>query len=95
MTPLFENENERVCAEAWMPELPIPIGTVGGAEIFVLSGSFTEGDEEFGRHSWLRLPPGWLAKLRSGPAGARIWIKQGHLRFVRHPPATDNRAKSR
>lgn len=50
----------------------------GGIELFVLSGGMTT--PALNRWSWLRLPPGQTFAGQAGAAGARIWIKTGHLR---------------
>src|SRR5262249_46982829 len=52
----------------------------GGFEALVLAGSFEEGGETFTQHSWLRLPRGSRLAAVAGAAGARLWIKTGHLR---------------
>ena len=52
----------------------------GGLEIFVLDGDFTEGGERFRTWSWLRLPAGQRLQALTGAAGARVWVKEGHLR---------------
>lgn len=51
----------------------------GGEEYFVLEGDFTEGQELFVAHSWLRLPPSAPFVARAGKNGARLLIKSGHL----------------
>jgi len=50
-----------------------------GFEALVVEGSFIEGDEVFGVNSWLRLPPPTPLSAVSGPDGARLWVKSGHL----------------
>ena len=77
--PLFENAWERVRLEHWAAgacvEMPLP----GGIELFVLTGSFIEGGEEFSRYSWLRLPAKSALRARAGAQGCRLWAKSGHL----------------
>ena len=48
-------------------------------ELLVLGGEFSDGVERADRLSWLRLPPGAHLKARTGPGGARVWIKAGAL----------------
>ena len=76
---LFENAGERVRMERWAPgacvEMPLP----GGIELFVLTGSFIEGGEEFSRYSWLRLPAKSALRARAGAQGCRLWAKSDHL----------------
>ena len=77
--PLFENAWERVRLEHWTAgarvEMPLP----GGIELFVLTGSFIEGGEEFSTYSWLRLPAKSALRARAGAQGCRLWAKSGHL----------------
>ncbi len=85
VTPLFLDPRENVRVEQWQPGVTVPLDTDGGAELFVLEGGFDEGGEGLRRHSWLRLPSGAQAVAKAGPAGAKVWIKSGHLRFVAPP----------
>jgi len=48
----------------------------------VLTGSFQVLQETFSPLSWLRLPIGDRLTAIAGPAGCRVWIKEGHLRFA-------------
>ncbi|TMK03349.1 MAG: cupin [Alphaproteobacteria bacterium] len=41
-----------------------------------------EGGETFAQHSWLRLPKGSRLTAVASAAGARLWIKTGHLQHV-------------
>ncbi|MBY5933712.1 cupin domain-containing protein [Tateyamaria omphalii] len=77
---LFEDAHEHVALELWEPELTHRIETGGGAEILVLEGSVSHGDATLGPRDWLRVAPGETKKLTSGPDGARLWVKTGHLR---------------
>ncbi|NKC15318.1 MAG: cupin [Gammaproteobacteria bacterium] len=81
---LHEDSREQVTLEHWPPgsrfDKPIP----GGAEIFVLDGSFTEESESregetFIRHSWLRLPAASRFVAVAGEDGVHVWAKTGHL----------------
>ena len=47
--------------------------------LLVLAGGFTEGGEAFTAQSWLRLPAGTALQAHAGPAGCRLWVKEGHL----------------
>jgi anti-sigma factor ChrR (cupin superfamily) len=85
VTPLFLDPREDVRVEQWQPGAAVPLDTDGGAELFVLEGGFEEGGESLRRHSWLRLPSGARAMAKAGPAGAKVWIKSGHLRFAAPP----------
>jgi len=52
----------------------------------VLEGSFRESDEEFAGLSWLRLPPDVALRATSGPRGAKLWVKSGHLSRPQRAP---------
>lgn len=85
VTPLFRDAGEDVRQEVWDPGATAPVATEGGAELLVLEGSASAGDETLHRHSWLRLPDGAALTLTAGDDGARIWVKSGHLRDIRAP----------
>ena len=85
VTPLFKDARENVRLEQWAPNADIVVETTGGAELFVLEGSFQEGDDTLRRHSWLRVPIDHEVKGRAGPDGAKVWVKNGHLRFAEPP----------
>lgn len=51
----------------------------GGEEIFVLDGALDGADGEYGAGSWRRTPVGRGTALAS-TAGARLFVKRGHLR---------------
>lgn len=57
----------------------------GGIELLVLSGIFIEGPDTLTEGSWLRLPDGAILDGTSGPQGAKVWIKTGHLPFAKPP----------
>jgi len=84
--PLFRDAREDVRIETWAPGARIEIEPDGGCELFVLEGGFEEGGESFTALGWLRLPVGAPLRATAGPAGARVWMKSGHLRDVAAPP---------
>lgn len=89
IAPLFQNDREQVRLERWAPGTPIALEALGGIELLVLEGSFTEGGENFTRQSWLRLPAGAILRAAAGPEGCRVWVKSGHLaRAPQAPPPT-------
>ncbi len=79
---LHEDARETVRIEIWEPGARISHRPEGGLELLCLDGGFAEGGENFSRWSWLRLPVGHPLSATAGPHGCRLWVKEGHLRFV-------------
>lgn len=77
--PLHQDAHESVRVETWAADKEIILDPAGGLEIFVLDGDFAEGGEGFRSWSWLRLPVGQRLQALTGAAGARVWVKEGHL----------------
>ena len=80
VTPLFKDAREDVRLERWEAGAAVTLDRAGGAELFVLEGAFVEAGETFARHDWLRLPDGAPVTAETGPEGASVWVKSGHLR---------------
>ena len=80
--PLFQDVREDVRLEKWRPKTELTLQPQGGLELLVLSGSFTDGEDRFVEHSWLRLPVDMQLWIKVGNDGCRVWVKEGHLRFV-------------
>lgn len=76
---LFDNGYEQVRIETWPPNSDIELANLHGLELLVLDGSFAEGGDTLVRHSWLRLPAGMILRAKTGPQGARLWLKEGAL----------------
>lgn len=78
--PLHEHGTERVALVRWAPNTRFnPHRHWGGEEILVLEGVF---EDEFGRYpagSWLRSPHLSSHTPFTGPEGALIYVKTGHL----------------
>ncbi len=83
--PLFRDTREDVRIETWAPGTRSAIDTAGGAELLVLTGQLTDGEDQLAPQSWLRVPDGAALAPAAGPDGAKVWIKTGHLRFVTAP----------
>jgi len=79
VSPLFKDEHEDVRLEYWQPNTKVAVDATGGAEIFVLQGGFIENGDELRKESWLRVPVNTIVKAHTGNAGAKVWIKSGHL----------------
>ena len=82
LIPLFSDGREDVRLEQWRADASIVLDVPGGFEALVLDGGFEEGGETFVQHSWLRLPKGSRLTALTSAAGARLWIKTGHLQHV-------------
>jgi hypothetical protein len=85
VTPLFRDAREDVRIERWDKGATVTLDTKGGAEILLLEGACTQGNDTLRKNSWLRLPDGKPASFRVGASGARAWIKTGHLRYAAAP----------
>jgi len=78
-TVLFDNGHEQVRLEDWKPGADLQLGNPDGLEMLVLAGGFSDGHQEFGYQSWLRLPPASPLNATVGPQGAKVWLKAGPL----------------
>lgn len=87
VTPLFRDSREDVRIEHWAPHAETVVGAEGGAEYFVLAGSFAEGGDLLRTNSWLRLPDGVTSSAVAGEDGAKVWVKTGNLRYAGAPAA--------
>jgi hypothetical protein len=74
--PLFADDREMVQLERWEANTSIDLPALGGLEIFVIQGVFSESDEVFQSYSWLRLPPDSRLLAQAGSEGCQIWLKQ-------------------
>jgi len=79
VSPLFKDNYEDVRIEYWEANNSLSVDTSGGAEIFVLEGSFTEAGDVLRKHSWLRIPVDMSIEVTTGEMGAKVWTKSGHL----------------
>lgn len=80
VSPLYEDTRESVRFEQWEAGAVVTVPADGGAEVFVLEGSFSEGADKLRRHSWLRSPTDTTLTATVGPEGAEVWVKTNHLR---------------
>lgn len=85
VTPLFEDERETVQLEHWEAGAQVQLTYTDGAELLVLAGDFCDAGDHLHAMSWMRLPRGGRLAALAGKQGARVWIKQGHLRFIGPP----------
>jgi anti-sigma factor ChrR (cupin superfamily) len=79
VTPLYKDNIEEVSMLYLEPDSKLSLDLPQGAEILVLEGEISEGEDVLKRHSWLRVPPDGDLNAISGSKGTRIWLKTGHL----------------
>lgn len=78
--PLHEHGAEHVALVRWAPSTKFsPHRHWGGEEILVLEGVFEDEHGAYPRGSWLRSPHMSAHTPFTGPAGALIYVKTGHL----------------
>jgi hypothetical protein len=76
---LFKDDLEDVRVLSLAPNEALDLNADKGLELFVIEGTVLESNEAFSDWDWLRLPPGTHSIATAGEAGARVWIKSGHL----------------
>ncbi len=76
---LFENIHERVWLRTLAKNMQITVENPRGLELLLLDGDLRTDASILEKLSWLRLPPGQLFHARSGPNGARFWLKDAPL----------------
>ena len=81
---------DSTCLERWQPRAVLPQRSFeGGAELFVLAGSFADGSERFDVGSWLRLPPGGSCRPHS-EEGCVVYLKEGGVATLRDGASSEN-----
>ncbi|MEM7678446.1 MAG: cupin domain-containing protein [Myxococcota bacterium] len=95
MASLYSDEFESVWVVGLAAGAEWLLSDTGGAEIIVLAGDASEGDQRLLKHTWLRSPVGRSVRLVSGSAGARVWVKTGHLRHAEEQAARVMKAQSK
>lgn len=84
---LHEDAWEKVTYHELSPGATLTLDDPGGTEVLVLAGSVTEGGDTLRKGSWLRLPHGTALSAKAGDAGAKLWVKTGHLTHAKAPAA--------
>lgn len=87
VSPLYTDAQEDVRMETWAAGTTAIIAAPGGAEILVIAGEVSAGDDTLPKWSWMRRANGADVTLTAGAAGAKLWIKTNHLRHVTAPPS--------
>jgi anti-sigma factor ChrR (cupin superfamily) len=78
--PLHEHGAEHVALVRWAPSTTfMPHQHWGGEEILVLDGVFQDEHGTYPKGSWLRSPHLSAHNPFTGPPGALIYVKTGHL----------------
>ncbi|MEP1931384.1 MAG: cupin domain-containing protein [Roseibium sp.] len=77
--PLFIRPDEEVVMLSWERDAEFSSQNFpGGAEYFVVDGSFEDDNGRYDQGTWLRLPAGSNQLIKTSQ-GARVWRKTGHL----------------
>ncbi|MEP4769534.1 MAG: cupin domain-containing protein [Roseibium sp.] len=77
--PLFIRPDEEVVMLSWERGAEFSSQNFpGGAEYFVVDGSFEDNNGSYDQGTWLRLPAGSNQLIKTSQ-GARVWRKTGHL----------------
>ena len=84
--PLFQDARETVRCEVWDAGVEVALDLHDGGEFLVLDGGFSDGGDTLGKGGWLRLPEGAKLNAKTGPNGARVWMKLRHIPHAK-PPA--------
>lgn len=79
---LFDDGAERVTLEDWAADTSIARINPRGLELFVLAGSLAIAGETLGTQGWHRLPADMALHARTGPDGARLWIRDAPLQHT-------------
>lgn len=78
-----EPYSDHMRLERWT--VPNDVGQLNypqGAELFVLEGEFHDDDGRYGKHSWLRLPPG-SSLSPQGRESCELYIKEAGFPYLR------------
>ena len=85
VSELHRDVRERVAFMTLEPGAAVTVDDPGGIEVLVLKGALREGEDQLVEGSWLRLPEGAVLNAVAGDAGAKVWMKTGHLPFAAAP----------
>ena len=86
ITPLFHDSREDVRMERWVPNTSAALDLPDGGEFLVIDVAFDEGGESFRRTPGCGFSTGGSAPALAR-SGCALWVKTGHLRHIRVPPA--------
>lgn len=77
--PLYAGRSEQVCLQRFAPGDIVFPDAIDSAELLVLAGDLVSDGQAYARGTWMRLPPGAYRDLITGPQGATVYLKTGHL----------------
>lgn len=87
--PLHNHDGVNTALVRWAPETQFQQHVhPGGEEILVLSGVFSDESGNYPAQSWLRSPRYSRHTPFTGPEGALIYVKTGHIGAMFMTPAT-------
>ena len=79
---LFDDGFERVTLETWPADTDISRINPRGQELLVLAGRLTIAGVPLSAQGWHRRPAGMALDARTGPDGARVWIRDAPLQHA-------------
>jgi len=80
LMPLHKHGSEQIALIRFSPDTVYPTHVhEGGEEILVLRGEFRDAHGEYPQGSWMRYPDRSEHEVTSGPDGALLYVKTGHL----------------
>lgn len=84
-TELHQDDRETVTYMHLEPGAEYTSQAAGGIELLMIEGTATSESDALRKNSWLRQPEGTPLSLIAGAAGAKVWMKTGHLPFAKAP----------
>ena len=82
---LHRDTRETVTFTKVDPNTEFAVSDAGGIEVLMIDGSAEINNAELVKGSWLRLPDGQPLVATAGAAGAKLWMKTGHLPYAKAP----------
>ena len=82
---LHADDREVVTYSHVDPNMPFFSHAQNGIELLMIEGELAVGGDTLKKNSWLRLPEGEKLEAVAGKAGAKVWMKTGHLPYAAPP----------
>ena len=80
LMPLHEHDGVSTALMRWQPQTRGKVRTViGGEEMLVLAGTFSDEAGTYVAGTWLRNPPGSRGSISTGVEGAMVYVKAGAI----------------